>query len=143
MALHDPETQLPTEALFLDRLEQAIHLARRRQNGVALLTLPLLEKPAGIDAVRTLAERLAARLRASDSVTSLDGRAFLVLLSEVEDRAAAWAVAEELLLTVRQPKPTEAGTPPPAFSEDYTLTVFPEDGETATALWRHMQGEVS
>jgi PleD family two-component response regulator len=77
LALHDALTNLPNRAAFDDRLHQAILLARRNGSPLALLSLDLdgfkavnddFGHPAGDVVLRQVGERLAALVRASDTV---------------------------------------------------------------------------
>ena len=55
---HDALTQLPNRRLFDDRLKQALHVAERRQSGVALMLVSLAGfSPLPDDAVREAARR--------------------------------------------------------------------------------------
>jgi diguanylate cyclase (GGDEF)-like protein/PAS domain S-box-containing protein len=104
-ALHDPLTQLPNRALLLDRLRLA--LARRRREGrwVAVLHLDLdefkavndsLGHVAGDALLQMLAPRLSEALRPSDTLASLGGDEFAILLEGLEDPAESFKVAERL-----------------------------------------------
>jgi len=100
-AEHDFLTGLPNRLLLNDRIGQAIATARRYNKTVAVLFLDLdgfkhindsLGHPIGDKLLQSIAKRLVACVRASDTVSRQGGDEFVVLLSEVrraEDAAVA------------------------------------------------------
>src|SRR5258708_28123979 len=66
---HDPLTALPNRRLLDDRLQQALHLAQRRDKGVALVLVELAAF-AGVDegTLREAARRLGSGLRKADTL---------------------------------------------------------------------------
>jgi diguanylate cyclase (GGDEF)-like protein/PAS domain S-box-containing protein len=104
LALHDPLTQLANRNLFRDRVHHALALAQRHKSRVAVLFLDLdnfknindsLGHDAGDRLLRTVAQRIVAACRSSDTVARLGGDEFAVLLegvtavTDVEKRAEA------------------------------------------------------
>ena len=113
-ALHDALTGLPNRTLFLDRLEQSLRRARRRQEtgGAAVLFLDLdrfklvndsLGHQAGDQLLQAVARRLDAALRPGDTVARLGGDEFTVLLEDMTDAREATVVAERVLATLAPP----------------------------------------
>ena len=84
--------------------------------------------------LKKLAERLCARLRASDTVARSGGEEFTVLLGDLLTASDAEVVVAELLSVIRQP----------FFVNSYKLDIsasigialYPTDGTDAQALWR-------
>ncbi len=112
LAFHDPLTGLPNRALFLDRLEQALVRADRREGRVAMLFLDLdrfkvvndsLGHDAGDELLVAVAERLRGCLRPEDTVARLGGDEFVVLLEDVGDRGYAERVSERIAEALRGP----------------------------------------
>lgn len=109
LARHDTLTQLANRSVFLDRVEHALQLARRRHSRVAVLFCDLdgfkqvndrFGHGAGDAVLVTIAGRIRSRVRASDTVARLGGDEFAVLLEDVEDETDVDRVADDLLSAV-------------------------------------------
>ncbi|WP_198962627.1 sensor domain-containing protein [Mangrovitalea sediminis] len=104
-ALHDPLTGLPNRALFHDRLENALALARRDKSLLSLLYLDLdrfkqvndtYGHATGDVLLQEVARRLTSCVRESDTVGRIGGDEFLILLSGVGYPDDALIVAEKV-----------------------------------------------
>jgi diguanylate cyclase (GGDEF)-like protein len=109
-AFHDPLTGLPNRALFSDRLVHALARAKRQaergaSGGVAVLYLDLdefkrfndsLGHHAGDRLLVGVAERVAARMRSSDTFARIAGDEFGMLLEDLEDVSQAAEVAARI-----------------------------------------------
>ena len=113
-AFHDPLTDLPNRALFLDRLGHALARARRDGRRSAVLFLDLdrfkdINDSWGHDAGDRLLVAAAARLRGclrdEDTLARQGGDEFTILLEEVADAEAAALVAERLAAALDAPFP--------------------------------------
>jgi diguanylate cyclase (GGDEF)-like protein len=113
-ALHDALTGLPNRVLFLDRLEQALRRAARRDEEVscAVLFLDLDRFKAVNDAfghqtgdelLAAVARRLESAVRPGDTVARLGGDEFTVLLEEISGVQEATLVAERIQATLTEP----------------------------------------
>lgn len=112
-ATHDALTGLPNRALFLDRLDGALERTRRSQRPFALLYIDIDGfKPvndthghlAGDQLLQSIAGRLLARMRKSDTVARLGGDEFAVILEEaVEVPSAALRAAEDICQLLGEP----------------------------------------
>jgi diguanylate cyclase (GGDEF)-like protein/PAS domain S-box-containing protein len=103
-ATHDALTGLPNRSLIIDRLAQALALARRLEMSTGLIFVDLDHfkaindtggHAAGDSVLRQVAERLLGAVRPMDSVSRLGGDEFVILLAALErpDDAVAVAVA--------------------------------------------------
>jgi diguanylate cyclase (GGDEF)-like protein len=111
-SLHDPLTELPNRALILDRAEQMIARASRQRHPCAALFIDLdgfkeindtRGHEAGDRVLRTVAERLRAAVRDSDTVGRLGGDEFVVLVDGDSLDAGVEVVAERLLDVLCEP----------------------------------------
>lgn len=117
LAYYDDLTGLPNRALFLDRLGQALSIARRKGNYGAVVFIDLDHfkrindvhgHAVGDALLEELAHRLMHYLRDTDTVARLGGDEFVVLLPELartrEDAGKlALTVAEKLRATLSMP----------------------------------------
>jgi diguanylate cyclase (GGDEF)-like protein len=138
---HDFLTGLPNRLLLSDRIMQAITLAQRRNKTVGVLFLDIdgfkhindsLGHPTGDKLLQSIAERLAACVRSSDTVSRQGGDEFVVLLAEMEQSEDAAVTARRMLQTVAEAH----------FIDDHDLhvttsigvSVYPDDGLDADTL---------
>jgi diguanylate cyclase (GGDEF)-like protein len=95
---HDPLTALPNRRLLDDRLRQALHLAQRRDTGVALLLIEVGGFTlVGDDAMLDAARGLALCLRKSDTLARWGAAAFAAVLTDVKGEADCRPVIERIL----------------------------------------------
>lgn len=141
LAQHDSLTDLPNRLLLNDRLTRAIASARRNGNRLAVLFVDLdrfkdindsLGHAIGDKLLQSVAERLVARVRNSDTVSRPGGDEFVVLLSELEHPEDAAVCAKKML--------TALTAPHRIAQHDVHVTVsigvstYPEDGQDAETL---------
>ena len=140
-AQHDFLTGLPNRLLLNDRISQAIALAPRHEKQVALLFLDLdgfkhindsLGHGIGDKLLQSIAGRLLACVRASDTVSRQGGDEFVVLLSEAEQWEDAVIVAGRMLDAVAAPYSIDNHEL--HVSTSIGVSVFPDDGADAETL---------
>ena len=158
LAFMDTLTGLPNRRLLEDRLGQALSLSRRSGDHGAVLYLDLDHfKPlndehghaAGDALLCSVAQRLRALVRASDSVARLGGDEFVVMLSPLpadgtQAAEQAAAVAEKLRQSLSQPHRLRVELEDLGEREvehrctaSLGVTVFgPDDEQVATVLQR-------
>lgn len=112
LAQHDPLTDLPNRALFSDRLQQALALAQRDGERLALMFIDLDRfKPVndtyghavGDLMLQEVARRMRECIRASDTVGRIGGDEFVVLLPKLAGESMAILVAEKLRSALAEP----------------------------------------
>jgi diguanylate cyclase (GGDEF)-like protein len=111
LAYHDALTDLPNRLLLNDRLAQAVRVASRTGNPLALLLLDLngfkeindtLGHHAGDRILQSVASRMRGMLREADTVARLGGDEFAVVLP-VTDIDGALLTAQKVLDEIEQP----------------------------------------
>lgn len=137
----DALTDTPNRALMLDRLVNAIALARRHRSRIAVLFIDLdrfkqindsLGHAVGDEVLQLVARRLEDVVRDSDTVSRHGGDEFLVLLTEVSQPSDAKQIAEKMISTLATPY--SVGGHELSLSPSIGIAIFPEDGEHATTL---------
>jgi diguanylate cyclase (GGDEF)-like protein/PAS domain S-box-containing protein len=141
LAAHDFLTGLPNRVLLLDRIAQALALAKRKHQMVALLSLDIdgfkkvndsFGHGVGDQLLIAFATRLKESLRESDTVTRLGGDEFLLLAPEVESVAQAEELASQIMKRMRHPFQIGELTLEITFSLGVAL--YPQDGTTPETL---------
>ncbi|MDO8863555.1 diguanylate cyclase [Haliea sp. E1-2-M8] len=136
----DSLTGIPNRRLFLDRLEQTLLEAQRKDSSFALLFIDLdrfkqandmLGHEAGDRLLVQVAQRISTKVRAMDTVARLGGDEFTLILKETGRKGATDAA--KALLT-RLEHPFEVDSHRLHISGSIGLTVFPEDGKNADQL---------
>lgn len=126
LAHFDPLTGLPNRVLLHDRSQQALNVARRCNQPVALMFLDLdhfknindsLGHRVGDEVLVELATRLRSAVREQDTVSRLGGDEFILLLPDTDSIGAA-EVADKLLQAALMP----------FHIEQHELTVTPSIG---------------
>jgi diguanylate cyclase (GGDEF)-like protein/PAS domain S-box-containing protein len=112
LANHDPLTGLPNRQLFQEKLQQSIEWAASGSRMVALLFIDLdgfkqvndsLGHGVGDQLLKSVAKRLIASLRASDTVARLGGDEFTVILTTVPAQPEVERVAQKIIDTLALP----------------------------------------
>jgi diguanylate cyclase (GGDEF)-like protein/PAS domain S-box-containing protein len=144
LAQHDFLTGLPNRMLLSDRLTQAIASAHRYGKSLALLFLDLdhfkhindsVGHAIGDQLLRSIAGRLVACVRSSDTVSRQGGDEFVILLSEVTRAEDAALTAEKILAAASRPHRID--------HQDFQITasvgigVYPDDGTDAETLLKN------
>jgi diguanylate cyclase len=137
----DVLTQIPNRALTLDRLENAIAMARRHDTRIAVLFIDLdhFKKinddwgyEVGDAALQLVARRLLLLVRDSDTVSRHAGDQFLVLLPEVIEYADVSAIAAKMLSAIAMP--SRVCEHVLRLSASLGISIFPDDAGDATGL---------
>jgi diguanylate cyclase (GGDEF)-like protein/PAS domain S-box-containing protein len=144
LAQHDFLTELPNRMLLNDRLTQAIASAHRHSKSLALLFLDVddfkrindsLGHASGDQVLKSIARRLTACVRDSDTVSRLGGDEFVILLSEVARTGDAASTAAKILAAVSRPYRIDAQDLRVTMSAG--VAVYPADGADAETLMKN------
>jgi len=141
MAQHDPLTGLPNRALFNDRLNQELAVAKRQTSGFALMFLDLdhfkpINDNFGHDVGDLVLSWVAAQLqkgvRAADTVGRIGGDEFVVLLAHLGNPEVSLGLAEKLHQALHQP--FAVGGHEFSLSCCIGVALFPTHGTDSVAL---------
>ncbi len=141
LAYHDPLTGLANRLLFDDRLQHALDNAQRLGNKVALFFIDLdrfknindsLGHKTGDSVLKEVATRLAACIRAGDTLARLGGDEFVVISEQAESCQAISSLAEKIRQVLNSS--VRMGSQDFFVSGSIGISVFPEDGETVESL---------
>jgi diguanylate cyclase (GGDEF)-like protein/PAS domain S-box-containing protein len=144
LAQHDSLTDLPNRTLLNDRLTQAISLAYRHRQKLALLFLDLdrfkhindsLGHAVGDRLLQSVAQRLSACVRSSDTVSRQGGDEFVVLLSELTRAQDATVIADKILLAIATPYLIDQHEL--HISASIGIVTYPDDGTEAETLMKN------
>lgn len=143
LAHHDPLTDLPNRRLLLDRLQREIALADAHHGLIGLLYLDLdgfkpindrLGHEYGDQALRQVAQRFKASIRATDLLARIGGDEFCIMIPGLSEPEEAAGAAQKLLECLRQP--LTLGSHAAQVGVSIGIAIFPHDGRDAWILLR-------
>jgi diguanylate cyclase (GGDEF)-like protein/PAS domain S-box-containing protein len=143
LAQHDVLTGLPNRLLLNDRLARAIASARRRAGALAVVFVDIdcfkrindsMGHATGDQVLQSVAHRMMASVRDSDTVSRHGGDEFVVLLSEVACGADAAFSTERILAAIAAPH--RVGGLGLHVTASVGIAVYPDDGTDAETLLR-------
>jgi diguanylate cyclase (GGDEF)-like protein/PAS domain S-box-containing protein len=144
LAQHDSLTDLPNRMLLNDRLTEALTLAHRHQRQLAVLFLDVdrfkhindsLGHMIGDRLLQSIAQRLLACVRESDTVSRQGGDEFVILLSEMAHAWDATICADKILDALRVPHRIDQHEV--HVTASIGIVTYPDDGMDAEALMKH------
>lgn len=122
---HDALTELPNRRLLDDRLNQALHLAQRRDSGVALALVELVSFAKVHDAtIDEAARRLARVVRKADTLALWGAGQFAIVMMDARTQAQCHPLLERLVATL-------------GMEVAIGISLFPADAGDAEALGRN------
>jgi diguanylate cyclase (GGDEF)-like protein/PAS domain S-box-containing protein len=141
LAQYDFLTGLPNRMLLRDRLTQALALAARYGRRLALLFVDLdhfkdvndsAGHAIGDHLLQSVAERLLACVRSSDTVSRQSGDEFVIVLSEIDQAKSLMPVAKKILAAIATPHDLT----PNVFhiTTSIGVSIFPQDGRDGEIL---------
>jgi diguanylate cyclase (GGDEF)-like protein len=141
LALHDYLTDLPNRILLNDRLSQAITAAGGSRQKLAVLCIDIdrfkhvndsLGHMVGDKLLLSVAGRLVASVRISDTVSRQGGDEFVILLSSVTNAEEAALSAQKILTVVGMPHALEEHSL--EITASAGIGIYPDDGTDAETL---------
>jgi diguanylate cyclase (GGDEF)-like protein/PAS domain S-box-containing protein len=141
LAHHDYLTDLPNRLLLNDRLAQAIAAARRCEQQLAVLFVDIdrfkhindtLGHAIGDQLLRSVAGRLVASVRGSDTVSRQGGDEFVVLLPSMAHAEDAARSANKILSSLSRPQ--RVAEHDLQITISIGISVYPDDGSDAETL---------
>jgi diguanylate cyclase (GGDEF)-like protein/PAS domain S-box-containing protein len=144
LAQFDSLTDLPNRTLLNDRLAEAIALAHRHRRKLAVLYLDVdrfkyindsLGHETGDRFLQSVAQRLRACVRNSDTVSRRGGDEFVVLLGEIARAEDAAVLAEKIVVAMRKPFPVDGHEL--RVTASVGIANYPDDGADGESLLRN------
>ncbi len=141
LAQHDFLTDLPNRVLLNDRISQAISFAERYTKQLAVMFVDLddfkrindaLGHTIGDKLLQSVASRLVACVRRSDTVSRLGGDEFIVLLTQVEHAEDAAFIGKKILSSLAEPFSIDQKHVD--INASIGVSTYPGDGQDAETL---------
>ncbi len=143
-AQHDFLTGLANRALLTERLSQAIGLANRHRKQAGLLFIDLdyfkhindsLGHAVGDMLLQSVAARLVACVRGTDTVCRQGGDEFVIVLAEIERPQDASHVAEKLIAALAEPHFIDGHDLHVTLS--IGISIYPDDGRDVDTVMKN------
>jgi diguanylate cyclase (GGDEF)-like protein len=143
-SLHDGITGLPNLTLFNDRLRVALVQAERHAWQLAVMFIDLddfktindtLGHEVGDRVLKTVATRLEAIVRGSDTVSRRSGDEFLFLMLEANDESNVAALASRISHSIAEACDIDGLKV--MVKASIGIALYPRDGRSAHALLKH------
>lgn len=134
-ATHDSLTELPNRVLLMDRVEQAILQAKKKNTLLAFLFLDLdrfkmtndtLGHSIGDKLLQAVSNRLLIATNDFDTVARFGGDEFVVLLPELSNEQQAQQMAQEILHLIE--KPFQVDQHSLKITGSIGISYYPKDG---------------
>jgi len=138
---HDALTGLPNRILLQDRLGQAIELARRQGRQLAVMFMDLdqfkhindsLGHAVGDQLLQSVAQRLVACVRHSDTISRQGGDEFVLLLPYIERAEDAALSAQKTLAALALPHRIDQHDL--HIGASIGISIYPDDGQDTETL---------
>ncbi|CDZ77199.1 Bacteriophytochrome cph2 [Legionella massiliensis] len=143
-ATHDSLTELPNRILLMDRVEQAILLAKKKRSELAFLYLDLdrfkmtndtLGHSIGDKLLQAVSNRLLIITNEFDTVARVGGDEFVVLLPDLNSEIQAQQIAEEILHLIE--KPFQVDQHNLKITGSIGICYYPKDGPDYETLMKN------
>jgi diguanylate cyclase (GGDEF)-like protein len=143
LAKHDAMTRLVNRAHLVERMSESVDRAVRAGSGIAVLYLDLdhfkdindqLGHQAGDTVIKLMGDRIREATRGSDIIARMSGDEFVVVQTEVSDKADAERLARRLLDIMAQP--FAAGGHEVVATASIGIALVPDNGRDPERLVR-------
>lgn len=144
LANFDVLTGLPNRALFIDRLENYISLAKRKKQKISVMFVDLdrfkqvndsLGHEIGDKLLKAVAEKLHACVRSSDTVARLGGDEFTIILTDMKNELAAERTAIKIITSFKETINIDGQEI--SISPSIGISMYPDDSVTVSDLLRN------
>jgi diguanylate cyclase (GGDEF)-like protein/PAS domain S-box-containing protein len=141
LARHDYLTDLPNRLLLHDRLSQAISVAQRHRQKLAVLCIDLdrfkhvndsLGQEVGDKLLLSVAARMVASVQSSDTVSRQGGDEFVILLPCIAHAEDAALIAQSILTVVGMPHQLDEHSL--EITASAGIGIYPDDATDAETL---------
>ncbi len=141
MAEHDFLTRLPSRALLLDRLGQAIAAAKRNKSHLAVLFIDLdrfkyindtMGHTVGDKLLQSIAQQLKNCVRRVDTICRQGGDEFIILLTEIGSIEQVSHIAESVMKAIGSSY--KIGGLEINITSSIGISMYPDDGEDIDTL---------
>ena len=137
----DSLTGLPNRVMLVDRLRQAINLAKRIKKPIGILFLAMdglrmvndiFGRSQGDELLKAVAARLVNLVRETDTIARISGNEFIIMVQNMISVDHILKVADKIVGAFRQP--FELNQNEINVTTSVGISVFPTDGETCETL---------
>ncbi len=141
MAMHDILTGLPNRFLMRDRLESVLERTHRYGEMAALLFIDLdgfkhvndsFGHKVGDEVLKETSRRILTSIRTADTACRIGGDEFLVILSKIENREKAGAVARRIIEMIS--RPYKGCGDAQVIGASIGISIIPDDGSNIDEL---------
>lgn len=141
LAMYDTLTSLPNRALFFDRMNQLLALARRNQYILALLYMDLddfkgvndtLGHEVGDLLLQEAAQRMTSCTRKADTVARMGGDEFIGICGRIAAAEDASVIAEKIIRALTEPFTIQGNAC--SIGVSIGISLYPMDGEDVETL---------
>ncbi len=143
-ANHDALTRLPNRILFMDRLMQAINMAKRYKHKMAVLFIDLdhfkeindsLGHHIGDKILIDVSKRMLSKLRTSDTLSRLGGDEFSIVLNNLENTNDIERIITNGMQVFKEPFTIEGNVI--HISMSIGIAIYPHDGVDINTLLKN------
>ena len=144
LANFDTLTSLPNRALFMDRLENYISLAERKEQMISVMFIDLdrfkqvndsLGHEVGDKLLKSVAKKLIKCVRSSDTVARLGGDEFTIIMTDIKNELIPERTAIKIIQSFKESIKIDGQDI--GISPSIGISMYPEDGVSVADLLRN------